>query len=54
MTGEHFNEAGHTLSDMSVTILEKVKVNDINYRKERENLLIKNFKAFYNGLNRQP
>ena len=47
-TGEHFNEPGHSLSDMSITILEKVKVNNTNYRKERERFLIKNFNTFLN------
>ena len=53
-TGEHFNEPGHSLSDMTITIIEKVKVNDINYRKEREKFHIKNFNTYYKGLNRQP
>ena len=42
------------LSDLSITILEKVKVNDTNYRKERERFQIKNFNTYYRGLNRQP
>ena len=53
-TGEHFNKPGHSLSDLSITILEKVKVNDTNYRKERERFQIKNFNTYYRGLNRQP
>ena len=53
-TGEHFNKPGHSLSDLSITILEKVKVNDTNYRKERERFQIKNFNTYFRGLNRQP
>ena len=34
-TGAHFNLPGHSLSDMMVTILEKVKSQDELYRKER-------------------
>ena len=34
--GKHFNLAGHTLSNMNVTTIEKVKVNNIQYRKERK------------------
>ena len=52
-TGEHFNLPGHSLSDFTVTILEQPKENNILYREEREHYLIKKFKTFYNGLNRQ-
>ena len=37
---QHFNLPGHSLSDMTVTIMEKVKVNDQQYRQEREKYLI--------------
>ena len=53
-TGEHFNQPGHTLSDLSITIIEKVKKNETMYRKQREKFHIKNFNTFYKGLNRQP
>ena len=39
-TGAHFNSAGHSLTNMKFTILEKVKTNNENYRKEREKYLI--------------
>ena len=32
-TGRHFNKPGHTLGNMSITILERVKSNDPIYRK---------------------
>ena len=51
-TGYHFNLPGHSVSDMKVTILEKVKYNTEAYRKQREKLLISQFDTFNNGLNR--
>ena len=53
-TGEHFNLPGHSLSDITVTIIEKVKQNDENYRKEREKMHIRKFNTYYKGINRQP
>ena len=53
-TGQHFNSPGHSLSDLSITILEKVRSNDDLYRKEREKYFIRKFNTFYRGLNRQP
>ena len=35
-TGGHFNLPGHSLSNLKTTILEKVRVNNTQYRKERE------------------
>ena len=53
-TGEHFNSPGHSLSDLSITILERVKTNDDLYRKEREKYHIRKFNTYYKGLNKQP
>ena len=53
-TGAHFNLPGHSLSDMMVTILEKVKSQDELYRKERESYHIRKFNTFYRGINRKP
>ena len=53
-TGEHFNSPGHSLSDLSIVILEKVRSSDDLYRKEREKYFIRKFNTYYNGLNRQP
>ena len=36
--GTHYNLPGHSLANLKVTILEKVKYNDDNYRKERESI----------------
>ena len=52
--GEHFNMPGHSLSNMIVTVLEKVKTIDEMYRKEREKYFIMKFNTYYKGLNRQP
>ena len=53
-TGEHFNLPGHSLSDLRVSILEKVRSKDDMYRKERERYFIRKFYTYYKGLNRQP
>ena len=50
-TGEHFNKPGHTLSNMTITILEKVKLSDTLYRKEGEKYIIRKFNSYYNGMN---
>ena len=53
-TGEHFNSSGHSLHNITITILEKVKSQDKNYRLEREKFYIKKFDTYNNGLNRKP
>ena len=53
-SGEHFNLPGHSLSNMKVTIIEKVLKQDELYRKERETIHIRKFNTFYNGLNKKP
>ena len=52
-TGAHFNLPGHSLADMTFTILEQVKYNDKAYRKERESYYINKFDTFHQGLNRE-
>ena len=52
-TGAHFNSPGHSLKDMKVTIIEKVKKEDDMYRKVREKYHIEKFNTFHQGLNRQ-
>ena len=46
-TGDHFNLPGHSLANMKITLLEKVKVNNDLYRKERETYLINKFNTHY-------
>ena len=53
-TGFHFNLPGHSISNIQVTIIEKVKKSDIIYRKEREHFHIQKFITFYRGINRLP
>ena len=52
-TGEHFSQKGHTLSDMRVTVLEKIFSTDPAVRKEREKLFIKEMNTKYKGMNRK-
>ena len=52
-TGEHFNLPGHKVSDMEVTIIEKIYNEDPNYRKQREQMWIEKFHTKYKGLNRK-
>ena len=52
-TGDHFNLPGHSLSNMTVRVLEQVKIRDSSYRKEREKYFINLFDTYNNGLNRQ-
>ena len=49
-TGLHFNEPGHKLSDLTVTILEQVKRLDTKYRKNKKNTSLKKLIHFTNGL----
>ena len=53
-TGHHFNLPGHSLSDLKVTAIEKVKKFNTEYRKERESYLIRKFNTFYQGINWMP
>ena len=50
-TGKHFNLRGHSLSDMSFVILEKVMSDDVLLREERESHFIRVFNTKYKGLN---
>ena len=52
-TGHHFNTPGHSLSDLSITSLEKVRIDDDLYRKEMDMYFIRKCNTFYKGLNRQ-
>ena len=41
-TGAHFNLPGHSLADMSITVIEQTKNNNKQYRKERESIFLEN------------
>ena len=45
-SGAHFDLPGHSLSDLSVTIFEKVKKNDMSYREKKVGYHIDNFNTF--------
>ena len=52
-TGAHFNLPGHKLSDMRVSIIEKVYSNDPKMLEARESHFIKKFNTKYKGINRK-
>ena len=52
-TGEHFNLPGHSLADLSITILEQTNRKSSEYRKERESYFIRKFDTYYHGINKQ-
>ena len=52
-TGYHFNLPGHSVSDMRVTILEKIHSSDPLVRKEREEMFIRQLNTKYKGLNKK-
>ena len=51
--GAHFNLPGHGLENLSITIIEQVKSQDEDYRRERERYFINKFNTYHRGLNRQ-
>ena len=52
-TGGHFNLPGHSLSDMSISVLESVKEKNTFYRECRESFHIENFNLQRKGINRK-
>ena len=51
--GAHFNLKGHKVSDMRVTVIEKVFSRDSAVRKERERHFIQQMNTKYKGLNKK-
>ena len=51
-TSKHFNEKSHRISDMTITILEKVFNSNPQFQKQREKMRINKFNTKYKGLNR--
>ena len=49
-TGAHFNSPGHSLANMTCSVLEQVKFNDTLDRKEREKYFINKFNTKNTGL----
>ena len=52
-TGHHFSQPGHNMSDMSISVLERIRQSDPQYRKERESYYIEQFEALRKGINRK-
>ena len=52
-TGFHFNQKGHSISDMYITIIEKVHNKQEKFRQEREKMYINKFNTKYKGMNRK-
>ena len=52
-TGTHFNQPGHTLTNVQFVALEQIKKNSDLYRKEREEYFIRKFNTVMKGLNRK-
>ena len=52
-TGEDFNLPGHSLADLSVTAIERAKVNNTLYRKERKEYFIRLFNTYHRGINKK-
>ena len=51
-TGEHFSQKGHRVSDMRVSIIEKIFSTETEVRKEREKYFITKMNTKYRGMNR--
>ena len=52
-TGSHFSQPGHCLADLRVIVLEQIKKNCDEYRKEREAYFIRKFDTVHKGMNRK-
>ena len=52
-TGAHFNSPGHTLGDLSISVIERSRKNNHPYRRQREEYHINRFDTYFNGMNRQ-
>ena len=52
-TGAHFNLPGHSVANLTVTILEKVKNKCAIYRKERERFYIQKLNTLHEGMNKR-
>ena len=51
-TGIHFSQKGHSVSNMKITVLEKVFNSNPQFRKQRKKMYIQKFNTKYKGLNR--
>ena len=46
------NGKGHSISDMEITVIEKIFDNDPQFRKEREKMFVNKLNTKYKGINR--
>ena len=53
VTGTHFNSRGHSVSDLTVTVLEIVESNKLEILEKRERFFIQKFNTILEGLNEQ-
>ena len=51
--GVHFNLPGHSLTNLKVMILEKVKKHDEMYRKQGEEYFMNKFNTYYEDINKE-
>ena len=51
--GEHFSSPGHSIADMTFSVIEKLNRNDVRYRKTKESYHIQGWNLKYRGLNRK-
>ena len=52
-TGHHFNLPGHDMSHMRISVLERIRSSDPQYRKRRESFWIEQFELLRKGINRK-
>ena len=52
-TGVHFNLSGHSISNMQITVLEKIFTKNKAVRLVREEMFIKEFQSEFKGINRR-
>ena len=52
-TGQHFNKAGYNLSNMRVSIIEKVHSKNPHMREIRESKYINKLNTFHKGMNKK-
>ena len=52
-TGFHFSHGAHTMADMTVSVIERIKSSDPTYRKCRESHWIEQFEVLRKGVNKK-
>ena len=52
-TGDHFNMKGHQISDMEISIIEKLHNKSDMFRKQREKMFIEKFNTKHRGMNQK-